>query len=114
MTDTLRSLERSGRRGRRRLSPVQKYEAFVQVLTGEMTVVECADHWGVDRSTIMRGPRGRQEGRSGRVGVVSAWDARRRCRPGVGDGPRRGGPLGRGVQGDGGEGHLVGGKRALG
>ena len=54
MTDTLRPLERSGRRGRRRLSPVQKYEAFVQVLTGEMTVVECADHWGVDRSTIMR------------------------------------------------------------
>ena len=54
MTDTLRPLERSGRRGRRRLSPVQKYEAFVQVLTGEMTVVQCADHWGVDRSTIMR------------------------------------------------------------
>ena len=54
MTDTSKSLERGGRRGRRRLSPVQKYEAFVQVLTGEMTVVECADHWGVDRSTIMR------------------------------------------------------------
>ena len=54
MTDTSRPLERSGRRGRRRLSPVQKYEAFVQVLTGEMTVVQCADHWGVDRSTIMR------------------------------------------------------------
>ena len=57
MTDTSRPLERSGRRGRRRLSPVQKYEAFVQVLTGEMTVVECADHWGVDRSTIMRPAR---------------------------------------------------------
>ncbi len=54
MTDTSRPLERGGRRGGRRLSPVQKYEAFVQVLTGEMTVVECADHWGVDRSTIMR------------------------------------------------------------
>ena len=54
MTGTLRPLERGGRRGRRRLSPVQKYEAFVQVLTGEMTVVQCADHWGVDRSTIMR------------------------------------------------------------
>ena len=42
------------------MSPVQKYEAFVQVLTGEMTVVQCADHWGgrthlpTDRSTIMR------------------------------------------------------------
>ena len=55
MTDTSKPLERSGRRGRRRfLSPVQKYEAFVQVLTGEMTVAQCADHWGVDRSTIMR------------------------------------------------------------
>ena len=31
-----------------------KYEAFVQVLCGEMTVAECADRWGVDRSTIMR------------------------------------------------------------
>ena len=42
------------RRGRRRLSPVERYEAFVQVLAGEMTVAQCADHWGVDRSTIMR------------------------------------------------------------
>ena len=42
------------RRKRRLLSPVEKYEAFVQVLTGEMTVAQCADHWGVDRSTIMR------------------------------------------------------------
>ena len=114
MTDTLRPLERGGRRGRRRLSPVQKYEAFVQVLTGEMTVVECADHWGVGPLHDHAGARGRQEGRFGRVGVVSAGDALRWRGPGVGDGPRRGGPLGRGAQGDGGEGHLVGGKRALG
>ena len=45
---------RGGGRRKRRLSPVEKYEAFVQVLTGEMTVAQCADHWGVDRSTIMR------------------------------------------------------------
>ena len=38
MTDVSRSRERSGRRGRRLLSPVEKYEAFVQVLTGEMAV----------------------------------------------------------------------------
>ena len=44
MTDVSKSRERSGRRRRRLLSPVQKYEAFVQVLTGEMTVAECADH----------------------------------------------------------------------
>ena len=54
MSDPSTSRERSGRRRRRLLWPVQKYEAFVQVLTGEMTVAECADHWGVDRSTIMR------------------------------------------------------------
>ena len=47
MTDPSKSQERSGRRRRRLLSPVQKYEAFVQVLTGEMTVAECADHWVV-------------------------------------------------------------------
>ena len=34
MTDVSKSRERSGRRRRRLLSPVQKYEAFVQVLTG--------------------------------------------------------------------------------
>ena len=62
----------AGGRRRRLLSPVQKYEAFVQVLTGEMNVAERADHWGGDRSTIMRGPRGRQTRRSVRFGVVSA------------------------------------------
>ena len=36
MTDVSKSQERSGRRRRRLLSPQQKYEAFVQVLTGEM------------------------------------------------------------------------------
>ena len=37
MTDLSKHQERSGRRRRRFLSPVQKYEAFVQVLTGEMS-----------------------------------------------------------------------------
>ena len=114
MTDTSKSLVRSGRRGRRRLSPVQKYEAFVQVLTGEMTVVECADHWGVDRSTIMRAREVAKKGALDALASSRPGTARRRCRPGVGDGPRRGGPLGRGAQGDGGQGHLVRGKRALG
>ena len=70
MTDTSKPLERSGRRGRRRfLSPVQKYEAFVQVLTGEMTVAECADHWGVDRSTIMRA---REVAKRGALGALAS------------------------------------------
>ena len=33
---------------------MEKYEPFVQVLAGEMTVAQCADHWRVHRSTIMR------------------------------------------------------------
>ena len=70
MTDTSKPLERSGRRGRRRfLSPVQKYEAFVQVLTGEMTVAQCADHWGVDRSTIMRA---RDVAKKGALGALAS------------------------------------------
>ncbi len=64
-----------GRRGRRRrLSPVEKYEAFVQVTSGEMSVAECADHWGVDRSTIMRARRVAKQG---------ALDALASSRPGV-------------------------------
>ena len=74
MTDLSKPLERSGRRGRRFLSPVQKYEAFVQVLTGEMTVAECADHWGVDRSTIMRA---RDVAKRGALGALAS------SRPGV-------------------------------
>jgi transposase len=36
------------------LSPSQKYEIWLQLIRGEMTMVEAADRWGVDRSTIMR------------------------------------------------------------
>ena len=54
MTSSSDSGERGRRRRRRLLSPAEKYEAFVQVLTGEMTVAACADRWGVDRSTIMK------------------------------------------------------------
>ena len=114
MTDPSKSRERSGRRRRRLLSPVQKYEAFVQVLTGEMTVAECADHWGVDRSTIMRARE---------VAKRGALDALASSRPGVraeGVDPElvmardEAARLGEALKGDGGQGHLVGGKRALG
>lgn len=56
------------------LSPAEKYEAFVQVLTGEMTTAECADHWGVDRSTIMRA---RETARRGALEALAS------SRPGV-------------------------------
>jgi putative transposase len=43
----------SGRAGRRRLAPSEKYEVFVQVLTQQATQREAAEKWGVDRSTVI-------------------------------------------------------------
>lgn len=37
---------------RRRLAPSEKYEVFVQLLTGQATQREAAEKWGVDRSTV--------------------------------------------------------------
>ena len=41
----------SARKTRRRLSPSEKYELCVGVLTGQATQREAADRWEVDRST---------------------------------------------------------------
>jgi transposase-like protein len=41
------------RKTRRRLSPGEKYEIFVAVLTGQATQREAADRAGVDRSTVV-------------------------------------------------------------
>ena len=49
----------SSRRRRRRLSPSEKYEIYVSVLTGQATQREAAVRLGVDRSTD---PRGRRPG----------------------------------------------------
>jgi len=37
----------------RRLSPSEKYQLFVEVLTGQATQREAAAKWGVDRSTVI-------------------------------------------------------------
>lgn len=42
-----------GPKPRKRLATSEKYEAFVQVLTGQSTQREAADKFGVDRSTIV-------------------------------------------------------------
>jgi transposase-like protein len=47
------SVSTAARRGRRRLSPSEKYEIFVQVLTGQATQREAAARAGVDRSTVV-------------------------------------------------------------
>jgi transposase-like protein len=40
------------RKQRRLLSPAQKYELYVQVLTGQCTQREAAGKWKVDRTTV--------------------------------------------------------------
>jgi transposase len=54
MTDPDRGTDRAGRRAKRFLSPLQKYEIFLQLVRQEVTLAEAADNWKVDRSTIMR------------------------------------------------------------
>src|SRR5512133_35182 len=54
MTDLERGTDRLGRRAKRFLTPLQKYEIWLQLVRGETTVGEAADRYGVDRSTIMR------------------------------------------------------------
>jgi len=41
------------RRRRRRLSPSEKYEIYVGLLTGQFTQRGAADRHGVDRSTVV-------------------------------------------------------------
>ena len=43
----------SSGKSRRRLAPSEKYEIYVQVLTGQATQREAAAAWQVDRSTVV-------------------------------------------------------------
>jgi transposase len=54
MTEHERGGDRLGRRAKRFLTPLQKYEIWLQLVRGETTIAEAADRYGVDRSTIMR------------------------------------------------------------
>jgi transposase len=54
MTELERGTDRLGRRAKRFLTPLQKYEIWLQLVRGETTIAEAADRFGVDRSTIMR------------------------------------------------------------
>jgi transposase len=49
-----RGTDRAGRRSKRMLSPSEKYEIWLQLVRGEVTMAEAAVAWQVDRSTIMR------------------------------------------------------------
>lgn len=54
VSDSDRGTDRAGRRAKRFLTPLQKYEIFLQLIRQEVTLAEAADSWKVDRSTIMR------------------------------------------------------------
>jgi hypothetical protein len=45
---------RAGRRPKRFLTPLQKYEIWLQLIRQEVTIAEAADANRVDRSTVMR------------------------------------------------------------
>jgi transposase-like protein len=49
-----RGTDRAGRRSKRFLTPLQKYEIWLQLVRQEVTMAEAADAHLVDRSTIMR------------------------------------------------------------
>jgi transposase-like protein len=49
-----RGTDRAGRRSKRFLSPLQKYEIWLRLVRQEVTMAEAADAHQVDRSTIMR------------------------------------------------------------
>jgi transposase len=54
MSDEERGTDRAGRRAKRFLTPLQKYEIFLQLVRQEVTMAEAADRWQVDRGVIMR------------------------------------------------------------
>jgi transposase-like protein len=49
------SQPKPGPKSRKRLTPSEKYEVYVQVLTQQAISREAAEKWGVDRSTSSAG-----------------------------------------------------------
>ena len=74
MSEPGRSVDGSGRRRKRFLSPSEKYEIWIGLVRGESTIMEAADRAGVDRSTVMKL---RQVAKEGALGALAA------SRPGV-------------------------------
>ena len=63
MDEEGRSRDRAGRRAKRFLTPSQKYEIYLQLVRGEVTMAEAAAAAQVDRSTVLRGSPARTIGR---------------------------------------------------
>ena len=71
MTDPDRGTDRAVRRAKRFLTPLQKYEIFLQLVRQEVTLAEVADNW---KWTARRyaDPYGGQGRRPGGVGQLSS------------------------------------------
>lgn len=69
MTQQDSGRDRLGRRAKRFLSPSQKYELWLQLVTGELSQSEAAERFGIDRSTVMRI---RQVAKQGAVEALAA------------------------------------------
>lgn len=54
MSEVERGTDRAGRRAKRMLTASQKYEIWLQLVRGEVTMAEAAAAQQVDRSTIVR------------------------------------------------------------
>lgn len=54
MDEGKRGVDRSGRRASRFLTPLQKYEIWLQLVRQEVTMAEAAAAHHVDRSTVVR------------------------------------------------------------
>lgn len=52
----------SGRKQRRRLSPSEKYEMWMSIVTGQATQRDAAERYGIDRSTVITACRVAKQG----------------------------------------------------
>jgi hypothetical protein len=109
MTEHERGSDRLGRCAKRFLTPLRKYEIWLQLLRGETTIAEAADRYGVDRSTIMRLRMVAKDGAIPGAGLLQARRAGQ-AGPGAGGGTGGGGQAGRGGPGAGRQAGAGGGK----
>ncbi len=110
-----RGTDRAGRRAKRFLTPLQKYEIWLQLVRQEVTIAEAATQREVDRSTIMRIRTVAKEGALAALGGVSPGREGRRSGTGSWRRPGRESPdCRRGPQGDGRQADAGRGKRRLG
>jgi hypothetical protein len=114
MSELDRGTDRAGRRGKRFLSPSQKYEIYLQLVGQEVTIAEAAAERHVDRSTIMRIRTVAKEGALAALAASKPGGGGPAARPRAGAGQGRERAAVRGAQGDGGQADAHRGKRRLG